>query len=109
MLDSLHNKNGWFGKSQRHINTTLVQIHRCLFKTYTDTLCISSGAHVFPTVVSATPLILTITAIIFAIFIESWPRSAPKRRVKRPDVEVKIVVLATLVFASAELEKYCKP
>lgn len=101
---------GSSGESEDILTSLDLNIDRpCLLKTYSDALSISSGAHVFPTVVSATPLILIITAIIFAIVIESWPRSAPKRSVKSPDVEVKIVVLATLVFASAEFEKYCKP
>lgn len=75
--------------------------------TYSDTLNISSEAHVFPTVVIATPVILNATAIIFVVFIDSCPSSAPKKSVKSADVEVKTVVLATLVLASAEFDKYC--
>lgn len=76
--------------------------------TYSAELSNSSGAQVFPTVVSATPVILIQTATTLTIFTESWPISAPKNSVKSPDVEVKTVVLATLVFASAEFDKYCK-
>lgn len=67
----------------------------------------SSFAQVFPIVVVATPAILTKTATTFAILMESWPRRAPKKSVKSPDVEVRTVVLATLVFARAEFDKYC--
>lgn len=70
-------------------------------------LSISSGTHVFPTVVIATPAILIKTAAIFAAFTDSCPISAPKRSVKSPEVEVKTVVLATLVYARAEFDKYC--
>lgn len=77
-------------------------------KTYSATLSVSSKAHVFPKVVIATPAILTKTAVIFAVFTDSWPMSAPKRSVKSPEVEVKTVVLATLVYARAEFDKYCK-
>lgn len=34
--------------------------------------------------------------------------SAPKKSVKRPDVDVNTVVLATLVLAKAEFDKYYK-
>lgn len=67
----------------------------------------SLGVQVFPNVVMATPAMLIKTATIFAIFIESWPRRAPNNNVNSPDVEVRTVVLATLVFASAEFDKYC--
>lgn len=66
----------------------------------------SLGVQVFPTVVMAAPAMLIKTATTFAIFIESWPRRAPKKSVNNPDVEVRTVVLATLVFASAEFDKY---
>lgn len=55
-----------------------------------------------------TPAILTKTASTFAILRESCPKSAPKKRVKSPEVEDSTVVLATLVRASAALEKYYK-
>ena len=61
----------------------------------------------FPNVVMATPAMQIKTATTFVIFTDSWPRRAPKKRVKSPDVEVRTVVLATLVFASAEFDKYC--
>lgn len=76
--------------------------------TYSDALSISSEAHVFPMVVMRTPVILTNTARILATFMDSWPVSAAKKRVKSPDVEVNTVVLATLVLARAEFDKYCK-
>lgn len=75
------------------------------FSTYM--LIFSSAAQVFPTVVMATPAMLIKTAAILVMFTESWPRMAPKKRVKRLDMEFRTVVLATLVFASAMFEKYC--
>lgn len=69
--------------------------------------CNSSVAHVFPIVVKKTPAMLKNTATIFVTFKESWPRYVPKKRVNSPDVEDRIVVLATLVFASASEERYC--
>lgn len=54
-----------------------------------------------------TPVIQIKTEHTLAIFKESCPSNAPKKRVKRPDVDVNTVVLATLVFASAEFERYC--
>ena len=77
------------------------------YLTYSEALRNSSAAQVFPTVVMATPAMLMKTATSFAIVIESCPRRAPKKSVNRPDVEVRTVVLATLVFARAEFEKYC--
>lgn len=74
---------------------------------YSAKLDASSAAQVFPTVVIATPAMLITTATTLPMFMESWPRTAPKKRVKRPEVEVKTVVLATLVFASAKFDKYC--
>lgn len=74
--------------------------------TYSVTLSISSGAHVLPTVVIATPAILIKTAVTFAAFTVSCLISAPKKSVKSPEVEVKTVVLATLVYARAEFDKY---
>lgn len=74
---------------------------------YSDELRSSSGAQVFPTVVMATPAMLMKTATTFAILIDSSPSRAPKKSVKSPEVEVKTVVLATLVFASAEFDIYC--
>jgi hypothetical protein len=68
----------------------------------------SSAAHVLPSVVMNTPVMLTSTAIILTTFNESSPSSAPKNSVKRPDVEERIVVLATLVLARAAFEKYCR-
>ena len=50
---------------------------------------------------------LTKTATTLATFKESWPRNAPMKRVKSPDVEDNTVVLATLVRASAAFDKYC--
>ena len=70
-------------------------------------LCSSLGVQVFPMVVMATPVMVIKTATTFVIFIESWPRRAPNKSVKSPDVAVRTVVLATLVFASAEFDKYC--
>lgn len=67
----------------------------------------SSAAQVFPIVVITTPAMLTKTASTFATFRESWPKIAPTKRVKSPDVEDNTVVLATLVRASAAFEKYC--
>jgi len=55
-----------------------------------------------------TPAMQIKTAAILVIFTESWPRRAPKKRVKRPDMEFRTVVLATLVFASAMFAKYCR-
>ena len=69
-------------------------------------LSCSSAAQVFPTVVMAAPVKLIKTATTFGTFTESWPRRAPKKSVKRPDVELRIVVLATLVFASARVDRY---
>lgn len=74
---------------------------------YSEMLINSLGVQVFPNVVMATPVMLIKTATIFVRFIESWPRRAPKKSVNSPDVEVRTVVLATLVFASAEFDKYC--
>ena len=54
-----------------------------------------------------TPVMLTSTAIILITFNESSPRNAPKNNVNRPDVEDRIVVLATLVLARAALDRYC--
>jgi len=75
--------------------------------TYSEMMICSSVIQVFPIVVMATPAMLIKTAAILVIFTESWPRKAPKKRVKRPDMEFRTVVLATLVFASAMFEKYC--
>lgn len=47
------------------------------------------------------------TAIVFTEVIESWPNKAPKKSANSPDVDVKIVVLATLVFAKAKFDEYC--
>lgn len=68
---------------------------------------ISSDAQVFPKAVIATPAMLIKTATTLPKLMESWPRRAPKKSVKSPDVEVRTVVLATLVFAKAEFEKNC--
>lgn len=87
-------------------NESLLQL-KGTDSTYSETLSISSGAHVFPMVVIATPVMLIKTAVTLATFTESFPISAPKTSVKSPDVEVKMVVLATLVFARAEFDKYC--
>ena len=70
-------------------------------------LIFSSAAEVFPTVVMETPAMLIKTAAILVIFTESCPRMAPKKRAKRPDMELRTAILATLVFASAMFEKYC--
>jgi hypothetical protein len=78
-----------------------------LHLTYSEKLDASSRAQVFPTVVIATPAMVIKTATTLAKFIVSCPRTAPNKRVKSPEVEVKTVVLATLVFASAEFDKYC--
>lgn len=67
----------------------------------------SSGAQVLPTVVMATPAMLINTVIIFVILMESWFITTPKKSVKRPDVELRTVVLTTLVFASARFDRYC--
>jgi hypothetical protein len=75
--------------------------------THSEMLISSLGIQVFPTVVMAAPAMLIKTATTFVIFIESCPRRAPKKSVNNPDVEVRTVVLATLVFASAEFDKYC--
>ena len=56
----------------------------------------------------ATPAMLTKTATTFDTFNESWPRKAPIKSVKSPEVEDSTVVLATLVRARAAFEKYCK-
>lgn len=55
----------------------------------------------------ATPAMLMTTATNFAIVTDSWPRIAPKKSVKIPEVEANTVVLATLVFARAAFDKYC--
>ena len=65
-------------------------------------------AQVFPKVVMMTPAILMKTATTLEMVMDSCPTRAPNRRAKRPDVEFKIVAVATLVFARAEFEKYCK-
>lgn len=57
----------------------------------------SSAAQVFPKVVITTPAMLTKTASTLATFKESWPKIAPTKRVKSPEVEDNTVVLATLV------------
>lgn len=77
-------------------------------KTYAAPNSDSSEAQVFPSVVITTPAMLTKTATTLATFKESCPRNAPMKRVKSPEVEDNTVVLATLVRASAALEKYCK-
>ena len=56
----------------------------------------------------AIPAMLINTATTLATFMVSWPRRTPKKSVKSPEVEVRTVVLATLVFARAEFDKYCK-
>jgi hypothetical protein len=68
----------------------------------------SSVAQVFPYAVMTTPAMLTKTETKFITFIESSPSNAPIRRVKSPEVENIIVVLATLVLARAAFIKYCK-
>jgi hypothetical protein len=68
----------------------------------------SSVAQVFPYAVMTTPAMLTKTETKFITFIESSPSNAPIRRVKSPEVENTIVVLATLVLARAAFIKYCK-
>jgi hypothetical protein len=68
----------------------------------------SSVAHVFPHAVMATPAMLTKTETKFTTFIDSSPSNAPIRRVKSPEVENNIVVLATLVLSRAAFIKYCK-
>lgn len=68
----------------------------------------SSSAHVFPTVVMATPVMLITTAATLDTLMVSWQMSAPKKSVNRPDVDVNTVVLATLVLAKAEFDKYYK-
>lgn len=78
-----------------------------MYSTHSEMLRYSSFAQVFPAVVIATPAILTKTATTFAILMESWPSRAPKKSVKSPDVEVRTVVLATLVLARAEFDRYC--
>ena len=79
-------------------------------RTHTEAfICESSAAQVFPMAVIATPAMLTKTATTFATFKESWPRYAPMKRVKSPEVEDNTVVLATLVRASAAFDRYCKP
>lgn len=65
-------------------------------------------AQVFPKVVMATPAMLMRTATTLEMVMDSCPRTAPNRRAKRPDVEFKIVAVATLVLARAKFEKYCK-
>jgi hypothetical protein len=55
-----------------------------------------------------TPVMVTETAIILLAFIESWPNKALKNKVNNPEVDERIVVLATLVLANAALDKYCK-
>lgn len=55
-----------------------------------------------------TPAILMKTATTLEMVMDSSPTRAPNRRAKRPDVEFKMVAVATLVFARAEFEKYCK-
>ena len=66
----------------------------------------SSAAHVFPSVVIATPAMLMMTETTFTVFIESSPRSAPIIKVKSPEVEDNNVVLATLVLARAAFVRY---
>lgn len=68
----------------------------------------SSSAHVLPMVVMATPVMLITTAATLDTLMVSWEMSAPKKSVKRPDVDVNTVVLATLVLAKAEFDKYYK-
>lgn len=64
--------------------------------------------HVLPSVVMATPVMLTSTATTFATLRDSWPRSTPNISEKSPADDDKIVVLATLVSANAAFDKYCK-
>lgn len=79
-----------------------------MWKTYSEEFDLeSSAAQVFPRVVMPTPAMLTKTAITFAAFNESWPRKAPMKSVKSPEVEDSTVVLATLVCASAAFDRYC--
>lgn len=63
-------------------------------------------AHVLPRVAITTPVMLMKTATNFATFKESCPRSTPVKRVKSPEVDDRIVVLATLVLASAAFDRY---
>lgn len=97
--------NLWEGKEEKKhavLNKSSVEL-----LTYSEMVRNSSAAQVFPTVVMATPAMLIKTAISFATFMESCPSRAPMKSVKSPDVEFRTVVLATLVFARAEFDKYC--
>lgn len=69
--------------------------------------CDPPAVQVLPTIVIATPAMLTSTEITLTTVMDSSPRSAPIKRVKRPDVEDNNVVLATLVLASAAFVRYC--
>lgn len=100
---TLHETDRW------EVNSKSDGTNKNQVKTYTEALsCDSSAAQVFPSVVMATPAMLTRTATTFAAFKESWPKNAPIKRVKSPEVEDKTVVLATLVRASAAFDKYCQ-
>lgn len=76
--------------------------------TYSEMIRYSFVAQVFPKVVMATPAMLMRTATTLEMVMDSCPRTAPNRRANRPDVEFKMVAVATLVFARAEFEKYYK-
>lgn len=109
----------WFEIIIQEINWNVrnAEMYRTLYRslllpsknqwTHSDMVISSIGIQVFPTVVMTAPAMLIKTATTFVIFIDSWPRRAPKKSVNNPDIEVRTVVLATLVFASAEFDKYC--
>lgn len=77
-------------------------------ETYKDVVDWDSFAQVLPYIVMATPAMLTKTETKFTTFMESSPNNALIRRVKSPEVENNIVVLATLVLSSAAFIQYCK-
>lgn len=77
-------------------------------KTYSEMTGNPLVAQVFPRVVMTTPAILMKTATTLVMVMDSCPTRAPNSRAKRPDVEFKMVAVATLVFARAEFEKYCE-
>lgn len=77
-------------------------------ETHKDVVDCDSFSQVLPYIVMATPAMLTKTEIKFTKFMDSSPNNAPIRRVKSPEVENNIVVLATLVLSSAAFIQYCK-
>lgn len=61
-----------------------------------------------PSSVIMTPTMLTRAAMSLPAVKLSPPMVTPKRSVKRPEVDERMVVLATLVIDRAALERYCE-